>query len=69
MILGHAGRTLNVAERYGFVSDDELVNAIDKFTYEHGLTQFCSRQRPEIGKLERCPDTFFDYLLINEQVC
>jgi integrase len=39
MILGHAGRTLNVAERYGFVSDDELVNAIDKFTYEHGLTQ------------------------------
>jgi hypothetical protein len=28
-----------VSERYGFVDDDELVNAIDKFTYEHGLTQ------------------------------
>ena len=38
-ILGHAGRMLNVAERYGFVSDAEFVNAIDKFTYDHGLTQ------------------------------
>ena len=65
-----AGKNLSgVLERYSKISDEEFLAAIDKFTYEHGLTQFCSRQRPEIGKLERCPDTFFDYLLINEQVC
>jgi integrase len=39
LILGHAGRTLNVSERYGFVSDEELLSAIDKFTYDNGLTQ------------------------------
>lgn len=38
-ILGHADRKLDVSERYGFVSDEELVGAIDKFTYDHGLTQ------------------------------
>ncbi len=39
LIMGHAGKTLNVSERYGFVSDEELVTAIDKFTYDNGLTQ------------------------------
>jgi integrase len=39
MILGHSNRSLDVAGRYGFVSDDELVAAIDKFTYDNGLTQ------------------------------
>ncbi|MGA8833214.1 MAG: hypothetical protein ACLQT6_01175 [Desulfomonilaceae bacterium] len=38
-VKGHAGKTLNVSERYGFVSDEELVTAIDKFTYDNGLTQ------------------------------
>ena len=38
-ILGHSDRNLDVSERYGVISDDELVNAIDKFTYDHGLTQ------------------------------
>jgi integrase len=39
MILGHANRKLDVSERYGFVSDEELLSAIDRFTYDHGLTQ------------------------------
>ena len=39
LIMGHAGKTLNVSERYGFVSDEEFVTAIDKFTYDNGLTQ------------------------------
>ena len=39
MILGHSDRTLDVSERYGFIDDNELVAAIDKFTYDHGLTQ------------------------------
>ncbi len=38
-ILGHSNRSLNVSERYGVISDEELVAAIDKFTYDHGLTQ------------------------------
>ncbi len=28
-----------VGERYGFISDEELIAAIDKFTYDQGLTQ------------------------------
>lgn len=38
-ILGHANRKRNVAHRYGFIDDYELVNAIDKFTYDNGLTK------------------------------
>jgi integrase len=39
LIMGHADKKLSVTERYGFVSDEELVTAIDKFTYDNGLTQ------------------------------
>ncbi|MHB8204798.1 MAG: tyrosine-type recombinase/integrase [Desulfomonilaceae bacterium] len=39
MILGHSDRAFDVSERYGVISDDELVNAIDKFTYDNGGTQ------------------------------
>jgi len=37
--MGHAGKMLSVSERYGFVSNEELVTAIDKFTCDNGLTQ------------------------------
>ncbi len=38
-ILGHwqKGRTVN--ERYGFISDEELVAAVDKMSFDHGETQ------------------------------
>lgn len=38
-ILGHSDRKLDVSERYGFIDDRELVNAIDKFSYDNGSTQ------------------------------
>ncbi len=38
-IMGHVERKLNVSQRYGFIDENELVNVIDKFTYDHGLTQ------------------------------
>ncbi len=46
-VLGHAGRKLNVSERYGFIDDYELVNAIDKFTYDNGLTQILAVSKSE----------------------
>ncbi len=39
MTMGHSDQTLDVSERYGFIDDNELVAAIDKFTYDNGLTQ------------------------------
>ncbi len=38
-ILGHSDRDLDVSERYGIISDEQLIKAIDKFTYDNGLTQ------------------------------
>jgi hypothetical protein len=38
-ILGHADKTSNVRERYGAVSDEELIKAINLMTFEHGETQ------------------------------
>ncbi len=38
-ILGHSDKKLDVSERYGFIDDYELVNAIDKFSYDNGSTQ------------------------------
>lgn len=38
-ILGHSDKKLDVSERYGFIDDYELVNAIDKFSYDNGSTK------------------------------
>lgn len=38
-IMGHTDRMKPVGARYGFISDEELVVAIDKFSYDQGLTQ------------------------------
>lgn len=38
-ILGHSNRELDVSERYGIISDEQLIKAIDKLTYDNGLTQ------------------------------
>lgn len=43
--MGHAGRKKNVSHRYGFIDDYELVNAIDQFTYDNGLTQIIAVPR------------------------
>jgi integrase len=38
-ILGHSTRTRNVNERYGRISDKELLTAIDQMTFDHGETE------------------------------
>ena len=38
-ILGHADRKLPVTERYGRISDAELVEAIDKLVIDNGETE------------------------------
>jgi integrase len=38
-ILGHWNRARNVNERYGRISDKDLVNAIDMLTFDHGNTE------------------------------
>jgi hypothetical protein len=37
-ILGHGDRGLNVTERYGIISEKELVQALDRFNYDYGPT-------------------------------
>jgi len=39
MIMGHALRGKRVDERYGYISDEELVDAIDRLTFENGTTK------------------------------
>ena len=38
-IMGHSQRGKTVHEGYGFISDEELVRAIDGMTFDHGETQ------------------------------
>ncbi len=38
-ILGHWSREKPVHERYGMISDEELVEAIDSMTFDHGPTE------------------------------
>jgi len=47
IILGHSNRTLDVSERYGIISDEELVQAIDRFTYDNGLTEILVASKAE----------------------
>lgn len=38
-IMGHSQRGKSVHEGYGFISDEELIRAIDGMTFDHGETQ------------------------------
>jgi len=44
-IMGHATRGLSVHDRYGRISDQELLDAIDQMTFDHGETEIlvCSK--------------------------
>lgn len=44
-ILGHAGRMKSVQERYGFVSERELIDQIDKLSWDHGESQIVVARR------------------------
>ncbi len=67
MIMGHAARKLDVSKRYGFIDENELVNAIDKLTYDHGLTQILDL-RPKNRYSGMSDVTFFVKALIHESV-
>ncbi|MBM4329042.1 MAG: site-specific integrase [Deltaproteobacteria bacterium] len=45
-IMGHWSRTRTVSERYGYVSDEELLKAIDGLTFDHGETQIWVAGKP-----------------------
>ena len=38
-IMGHWGRGRSVSERYGRISDEELISAIDGMSFDHGVTE------------------------------
>jgi len=38
-ILGHWFKEKSVSERYGRISDEELVRAIDRMAFDHGRTE------------------------------
>ena len=44
-IMGHSFRQKSVAERYGRISDDELIQAVDRMTYDHGATEIVVARR------------------------
>ena len=60
-ILGHSSKQRLVSERYGRISDKELVSAIDSMTFAHGETEILVAKRkspseeclPQRG-LEKC---------------
>jgi hypothetical protein len=37
--MGHWFKEKSVSERYGFISKQELIEAIDQMTFDHGPTQ------------------------------
>jgi integrase len=38
-IMGHQAKVRSVADRYGVISDEELLEAIDQMTFDHGETE------------------------------
>lgn len=44
-IMGHADRSRSVHERYGTISDQELIAAIDLMTFDHGATEIWVAKR------------------------
>ncbi len=58
-ILGHWNRALSVNERYGRINDEELLQAIDKITFDHGETEILvgSREKKVTPKNGDCMAT------------
>lgn len=49
-ILGHSSKQRLVSERYGRISDQELISAIDSMTFEHGDTEILVAKRKSLSK-------------------
>jgi len=52
-ILGHWFKEKSVSERYGFISDGELVEAVDAMGFDCGVTQIWTNQS-EKDRVEKC---------------
>jgi len=52
-IMGHETRGRSVHERYGRISDQELVQAIDAMTYDHGDTEILVASCPQRASKEK----------------
>jgi len=45
-VLGHWFKEKSVSERYGRISNEELLQAIDSMTFDHGNTEILVGRRP-----------------------
>lgn len=52
-IMGHATRQRSVSERYGRISDEEFIRAVDMMTFDHGETEILVARRAGQGALAR----------------
>lgn len=50
-ILGHADRKRPVNQRYGYVSDEELLQAIDRMAFDHGETRLIPESRGKMSAI------------------
>ena len=50
-IMGHTLKGKNVSDRYGRISDEELISAIDQMTFDHGETEiFVARRQKRLSE-------------------
>ena len=49
-ILGHSSKELGVRDRYGVVSSQELVEEIDKLSFDHGQTEIWVEKKIRVYK-------------------
>jgi integrase len=54
-ILGHSSKELGVRERYGVVSNQELVEEIDKLSFDHGQTEIWVEKKSRVYRT--CTET------------
>jgi len=55
-ILGHSSKQRLVSERYGRISDKELVSAIDTMTFDHGTTEILATIKEKPLKGQHSPE-------------
>jgi integrase len=53
-IMGHWFKGKNVNDRYGRISDQELIQAIDRMTFDHGETEIFVAQKKTPSPEEKC---------------
>jgi integrase len=58
-IMGHWFKGKNVNDRYGRISDHELIQAIDRMTFDHGETEIFVTQRKKASSEEK-PEHFLN---------